>query len=265
MGALGLGVRGVYNSKKRRKVREGYAKIDSTTNYDSYTDNEANEAYRKAGLSNAQLDYLYKNAGGKGYAADYSKRQLDAAGLGYKDERDFKAGTLRPVDDPDKVYADITRGEYEDYVKNYRAFEEEMIYKAQNDTSLIDQAREDSKAASALTKGVADRSASRYGAQLTPAQLEAQKNALRTSNTLGSIQAVADAKIAQKESNQMLLADLINIGQGVNRSSQSQMGSAAADATARKNAYEQARAQHKAQTYSTIGSLGAAAILAFAF
>jgi len=172
---------------------------------------------------------------------------------------------LIEVSDPDKVYADITRGEYEDYVKNYRAFEEEMLEKAQNDTSLIDQAREDSKAATKLSKGIAARSASRYGAQLTPAQLEAQKNALRTANTLGSIQAVADAKIAQKEANQGLLSDLINIGQGVNRSSQNQLGSAAANATARKNAYEQAKAQHKAQTYATIGSLGAAAIMAFAF
>ena len=42
------------------------------------------------------------------------------------------------------------------------------------------------------------------------------------------------------------------------------MGSAAADATARKNAYEQAKAANKAQTYGMLGSLGAAAILAFA-
>ena len=68
-----------------------------------------------------------------------------------------------------------------------------------------------------------------------------------------------------REANTALMSDLINIGQGVNRASQSQMGSAAADATARKNAYTQAKAASKAQTYSTIGSLGAAAIMAFAF
>jgi hypothetical protein len=39
------------------------------------------------------------------------------------------------------------------------------------------------------------------------------------------------------------------------------MGSAAADATARNNAYTQAKAASKAQTYGLIGSLGSAAIL----
>jgi hypothetical protein len=51
----------------------------------------------------------------------------------------------------------------------------------------------------------------------------------------------------------------------VNRASQNQLGSAAADANQRENAYTQARAASRAQTYSTIGSLGAMAIMAFAF
>jgi hypothetical protein len=65
--------------------------------------------------------------------------------------------------------------------------------------------------------------------------------------------------------NTQKMADLINIGQGVNRTSLSQLGSAAADATNRKNAYANARAQSKANTYGAIGSLGSAAIMAFAF
>ena len=69
-----------------------------------------------------------------------------------------------------------------------------------------------------------------------------------------------DARIQQKEQNTRLMSDLINIGQGVNRSSLSAMGSAAQDATQRKNAYTQAKAASKAQTMSTIGGL---AMLAF--
>jgi hypothetical protein len=160
---------------------------------------------------------------------------------------------------------DLTRQEYMDYVQNYRGFEEELIRKAQTDRTLIDQARKDVGVASALTQGVASRNAQRYGVALTPAQLQQQQLRLQRANTLGGIQAVNDAKIAQRESNTALLSDLINIGQGVNRASQQQLGSAAADATARKNAYTQAKAQSKANTYSTIGSLASAAILAFAF
>jgi len=173
--------------------------------------------------------------------------------------------TLPNVDDPEKAYANLTRQEYMDYVQNYRGFEEELIRKAQTDRSLIDQARKDVGVAAALTQGVASRNAQRYGVTLTPAQLQQQQLRLQRANTLGGIQAVNDAKIAQRESNTALLSDLINIGQGVNRASQQQLGSAAADATARKNAYTQAKAQSKANTYSTIGSLASAAILAFAF
>lgn len=171
---------------------------------------------------------------------------------------------LPEVSDPEQAYADMTRQEYMDYIQNYRGFEEQLLQKAQTDTSLIDQAREDVQVAQGLTAGIAERNAQRYGAALTPAQRQQQQLQLQRANTLGGVQSVNDARIAQREANTQLLSDLINIGQGVNRSSQQQLGSAAADATSRKNAYEQAKAASKAQTYSTIGSLGASAILAAA-
>lgn len=172
---------------------------------------------------------------------------------------------LPNVADPDAAYAQITRQEYLDYVNNYRDFEEGMIERAQNDTSLIDAAREDVATASSLATGIASRNADRYGASLTPAQKQQQTRSLARANTLGGIQAIGDARLAQREANTQQLSDLINIGQGVNRSSLSQMGSAAANATQRQNAYDSAKAQSKAQTYSTLGSLGAMAIMAFAF
>ena len=172
---------------------------------------------------------------------------------------------LTDVADPEKAYADLTRREYLDYIQNYRGFEEQLINKARTDRTLIDQARKDVDVASALTQGVASRNVQRYGVALTPDQIQQQGLRLQRANTLGGIQAVNDAKIAQRESNTALLSDLINIGQGVNRASQQQLGSAAGDATARRNAYTQAKAQSKANTYSTIGSLASAAILAFAF
>ena len=172
---------------------------------------------------------------------------------------------LPVVSNPDTAFASMTRQEYLDYVKNYRDFEEELIDQATTDTSLIDQAKKDTGIAQQLTKDIAARNLSRYGTTLTPAQQREQSRGLQRANTLGGIQALSDARIAQKEQNQRVLADLINIGQGVSRSSLSQMGSAAADATARKNAYTQAKAQSKAQTYSTIATLGSAAIMAAAF
>ena len=179
-------------------------------------------------------------------------------GRGYVD-------SLPAVTDPEKAYANITRQEYNDYVSNFRDFENQMIEEAQTDTSLIDSARENAGIASGLAQGISDRNASRYGGTLTPAQIQQQSAMLQRGNTLGGIQSVNDARIAQSELNQSKLADLINIGLGVNRTSLSQMGGAAANATQRKSAYDAARASSKAQTISTVGSLASMAIMAFAF
>jgi hypothetical protein len=176
----------------------------------------------------------------------------------------YSAG-LTTVSDPDKTYADLTRQDYLDYKRDYSEFEDKLIDDARNDTSLIDQAQEDAVKASGLAAGIASRNASRYGGTLTPAQLKEQERSLQRGNALGKSQALSDARIAQGELNTQKMADLINIGQGVNRTSLSQLGSAAADATNRKNAYANARAQSKANTYGAIGSLGSAAIMAFAF
>ena len=172
---------------------------------------------------------------------------------------------LPTVEDPGKAYAQITRGEYMDFKENYGDFENQLIQQAQTDTSLIDDARTDTAEASALMQGVTERQAERYGAALTPAQIREQQRALQRGSTLGSVQALGDARIAQREANTALLSDLINIGQGVNRASQGQLGSAAADQTRRKNAYTQAKAQSKQATYGAVGTLASAAIMAFAF
>ena len=195
---------------------------------------------------------------------DYSEANSSSAGTTDTGTTDTGSSDpiLQDVTDPDKVFADITRQEYLDYIKNFRDFEQKLIEKATTDTSLIDSAREDAAASEQRTTDIARRNLSRYGATLTPAQKREMQRSIERGTTLGGIQSVADARIAQRDANQRLLADLINIGQGVNRTSLAQLGSAAADATARNNAYRQARANHKSQTYSAIGSLGATAILA---
>lgn len=175
---------------------------------------------------------------------------------------DDEVSRLPEVSDPEQTYADITRGEYNNYIRDYRQFELDAIRRATTDTSLIDSAREDSAQAGQIAREVAQRNLSRYGGQLTPAQQQQQSANLQRSTTLGSIQALSDARIAQREANQRLLSDLINIGQDVNRASQTQLGNAAADANARSQAYKNAKAQSQAQTYQTVGSLASAALIA---
>ena len=170
-------------------------------------------------------------------------------------------GSSKITEDPDDIYARMTRMEFDDYVKNYREFEEEQLDLALTDTSLVDQARQDSDPMSRtnlgdVARGAQERNRERYGVSLNRAQQSALANTDRMGSALNQAQTMNNARIAQEEANRSRLAQLIDIGQGVNSTAQDQMGGAAADATQRKNAYTQARAQHKAQTYSTLGSLG---------
>ena len=165
--------------------------------------------------------------------------------------------------DPEKTLSNITQADYNNYLRDIQPVELELINKAKTDTSLIDQAKEDRDNSNQLMQGVVDRNASRYGAALTPAQIEEQKRSLQMGTTLGGIQGVNDARVAQKDANRALMADLIDIGQGVNRSSLSSLGNAAGAAAQRESAYKNAKAQSKAQTYGMLGTLGAAAAFVF--
>jgi hypothetical protein len=183
--------------------------------------------------------------------------------LGFQDSSRASSLTAYNKDgvDPEQTLSNITQADYDNYLRDIRPIELELVDKAQNDTSLIDQAKEDRDRSNALMQGVVDRNASRYGAALTPAQIEQQQRSLQRGTTLGGIQGVADARVAQKDANRALMADLINIGQGVNRASLGALSNAAGAASQRENAYRSARAQSKAQTYGMLGTLGAAAIM----
>ena len=168
---------------------------------------------------------------------------------------------LPQANDPKQALADITYSQYMDYKNNFTEFENEQIEKATNDTSLIDQAYEDAPKTTEMAQQSQLRSMSRYGGQLTPAQQEQMQRTSQRSGQLGLINAVSNARMAQQERNQGLLSDLINIGQGLNRSSLQQLGGAARNQSAREQAYDSAKAQSKATTIGTIGALGAAAIM----
>jgi hypothetical protein len=163
--------------------------------------------------------------------------------------------------DAEQTLANITQADYSNYLRDIQPIEKELINKAQTDTSLIDQAKNDRDNSNQLMQGVVDRNASRYGAALTPAQMEQQERSLARGTTLGGIQGVNDARVAQKDTNRALMADLIDIGQGVNRSSLSSLGNAAGAASQRESAYKTSKAQNKAQMYSVLGTAAAAALV----
>lgn len=174
------------------------------------------------------------------------------------------SAALPTVANPDTAYANITRAEYDDYINGFRGFETDLIARAQNDTSLIDQAKVDAPNATKLATDIAERNRSRYGVSYDPSM---NKERARSSSRLGSLAydgAVNNARIDQDTLNTNLLSGLIDIGQGVNSTSQDQLSASAQNASALNQAYRSARSDSRNQTTSMIGSLGATALMALA-
>ena len=162
---------------------------------------------------------------------------------------------LPEVSDPDAAYSQIAEDQYASYVRNYRDYENSLI-ESRNSTDIIDAAREDTPQQIALTQGIAQRNRQRYGYQQTGAEAQESQRAVQRGGSLAMASGVNNARLAQRDANQKLLGDLINIGQGVNRSSLSQMGSAASNAASRQQAYQNDKTAYKQQTAGFLGSLG---------
>ena len=159
----------------------------------------------------------------------------------------YSGMSLPAVSNPDQAMADITREDYLRLRRNFDQFEQSLINKAKTDTSLIDQAREDAATTQTLTAGIAERNRERYGANLSPVQIQQRGVSNQLGSTLGTVNAVNNARLAQADQNQALLGDLINIGQGLNRSSLNQLGIAAQGEVQRKTNTHKTKPQRKQQ------------------
>jgi hypothetical protein len=161
----------------------------------------------------------------------------------YNNRRD-SVSNLPTVSDPEATFAAITRQDYDDYINNFRGFEEKLL-KLTDDDSLIKQAREDQTRQNQIAQQVQQRNIERYGgAGLSNAQRQEQQRTLQRGGQLGLTNSLNNARVQQRTVNDALLNELIGIGQGVNQSSLSGLGDASAMAANRASAYKNAKAQH---------------------
>lgn len=175
----------------------------------------------------------------------------------------YSIGNLADVNDPQSVYSGMTQRDYNNYITDFRPFEEQLLA-LRNDTSLIDQTRKDTETQRQIAQGVSKRNLERYGgAGLSPAQQQAQSQTLQRESNLASVGAINNSRVMQREINQNMLANLIDIGQGVNRNALGQMNTAAGLQSQRYNAYKNAKAQNSANMIGMGGQIGSALLAAF--
>ena len=173
-----------------------------------------------------------------------------------RDAQTDYTSSLPNVSDPEATYAAITRQDYNDYINNFRNFEERLLGQTE-DQGLINRAREDQKTQNRIAQEVQQRNIERYGgAGLSNAQRQEQQRTLQRGGQLSMVNTSNNSRIQQREINNALLNELIGIGQGVNQSSLSGLGDASGMAAQRAAAYKNAKAQH----HSNMTGLGVAAL-----
>ena len=119
----------------------------------------------------------------------------------------------------------------------------------------MDAVPEDVREQSRIARGIDERNRSRYGYDRTAVEQREVGREAQRAETIGLAGGLNDARLAQRERNQGLLAGLVNLGTEVNRGTLSQMGSSASMAAQRDNDYRSDRAQSKAQRWGFLGML----------
>ena len=180
---------------------------------------------------------------------------MHGADIQYGQMTGYSGSSLPQVTDPEKTYASITRNQWQDFISNFGSFEEELIGKL-DDTSIIDEAPEDARKQAEIAKGIQSRNIERYGTELTGAQRKEMGRASQRGTQLDVAGGTNNARIAQFEQNQRMRSNLMNIASGVYGNALSGMGNASANAASRRQAYNQAKAQHRASNIGAAGQIG---------
>jgi hypothetical protein len=149
------------------------------------------------------------------------------------------------VKDPDKVFADVSKRQFDRYERDFKPFEKDLIARAQTDTSLVDAVPQDVEQQQKIAEDINRRNRERFGIESTAVLSEERQRALQRGGAVNLAGGLNNARLAQLNQNQKVLGDLINIGQGINRSSLSGLGAAAENAVARRNQYERDRVAYK--------------------
>lgn len=166
---------------------------------------------------------------------------------------------LPQVDNPDKVFAQILRDDYANYINNFRDYERQLIGRL-DDTSLVDRTRENAKMQTEKAAAIQARNLERYGgAGLSAAQLQEQQRSAQRAGQLGLAGGVNQARVRQREMNNALLQEIIGIGQGINAGALQSLSTAAQGEVARRGAYKNAKAGYASQ----MTNMGASILAAF--
>ena len=154
----------------------------------------------------------------------------------------------------DKELAEMTREDYE-YRKELLRPYEDKLFGLKDDSSIIDNARDQLGTIEERGTEQVDRQMSRYGSARTGAQALAADRNLDLASAATGTDLMNNATIAQEEANLGVLGTLVAGGRRKQKSAIAGLGDVAGMESQRIAAGQQAAANWRAQRNQTIGTL----------
>lgn len=154
----------------------------------------------------------------------------------------------------DEELAALTREDYEYRKKFLREYEDQM-FGLKDDTSIIDNAREQAGNIASRGQDQTARNMSRYGTQQVGAQaMAANRNMQLDASQTGS-DLLNNAQIAQEEANLGVLGNLVSSGRRRQKNALAGLGDVAGMESQRIAAGQQAQANWRNQRNQTLGTM----------
>lgn len=154
----------------------------------------------------------------------------------------------------DEQLARLTREDYDYRKKLLEQYEGELL-SMRNDTSIIDNAREQAGNIASRGQEQIERNMSRYGAQQAGAQAMAADRNMQLAASQTSSDLINNAQIAQEEANLGVLGNLVSSGRRRQKNALAGLGDVAGMESQRIAAGQTAQANYRNQRNQTIGTM----------
>ncbi|MCP1316851.1 hypothetical protein [Halomonas sp. 707B3] len=181
------------------------------------------------------------------------KSLQSSATTGYQPDGTYELNLDVTDEQAEEMAGRVAREQFERYMQRF-APQEKAILATQDDTRAQDAAST-AQADAVRSRAALERMRSRYGVTNNASQQQAEASNFQRSTALGSLSAVNFGRQLDEDRRFNLQGAMLNIGNNLQQSAQNGLTVSATNAAAREQAYQSARAQHKANQWGILGSI----------
>lgn len=177
-------------------------------------------------------------------------RERRRANSGYQADGSYRLFTDITDKEAEEAAGRVSREQFERYMEMF-APQERKIISSLGETRAQDAASS-AQADATRSREALERMRQRYGTSLTGQQRQAENNQNQRALALSSLSATNTGRQMDEDRRFNLQGTMLNIGNNLSSSAMGGLTDSSNNANARKQAHEQAKAQHRANRYNVV-------------